>query len=147
VDGTVVKFEEAPRDIKEGTVQQDFWCHKMHCTINCQILGNDDGLIHNLNADWQGQTMTFASGPPLLARHQPTAMVSGGWGLSEPISETCITLYHVAEAIADPSKCLYNKRHSGLHTVCRYSVRVLEAQASALQVRVCQADSYRLLCP
>jgi hypothetical protein len=78
----------------------------MHYTINCQILGNDDGLIHNLNADWQGQTMTPASGPPLLASYQPTAVVSGGWGLSVPIRETCITLYRVAKAIADPSKRL-----------------------------------------
>jgi hypothetical protein len=56
VDGSVVKFEEALRDIPEGTVQQDFWCNKMHMhnTINCPILGNDDRLIHNLNADWQG---------------------------------------------------------------------------------------------
>ncbi len=44
MDGTVVKYEEAPRDIPEGTVQQDFWCHKMHFTINCQIWDNDDGL-------------------------------------------------------------------------------------------------------
>jgi hypothetical protein len=68
---------DPPQRISEGTVQQDFWCHKMHYTINCQILGNDDGLIHNLNADWQGQTMTPASGPPLLARKSPTD--SGGF--------------------------------------------------------------------
>ena len=56
VDGTVVKFEVAPREIPDDTVQQDFWCRKMHYAINCQIVGNDEGLILDLNADWQGST-------------------------------------------------------------------------------------------
>jgi hypothetical protein len=40
------------------------------------------------------------------------------WYSAYPISETCITPYRVAEAAADPSKRLFNRRHSDLRTSC-----------------------------
>jgi hypothetical protein len=120
VDGTVVKFEDAPREIPDDTVQQDFWCRKMHYAINCQIVGNDEGLILDLNADWQGSTndaRIWANSPVKhIINRQRRFLVAGD--SAYPISETCITPYRVAEAAADPSKRLFNKRHSGLRTRC-----------------------------
>ena len=120
VDGTVVKFEDAPREIPDNTVQQDFWCRKMHYAINCQIVGNDEGFIHDLNADWQGannDARIWANSPVKhVINRQRRFLVAGD--SAYPISETCITPYRVADAAADPSKRLFNKRHSGLRTVC-----------------------------
>ena len=39
-----------------------------------------------------------------------------------PISETCITPYRVAEACDDQSKRTFNRRHSGLRTVCTENI-------------------------
>jgi hypothetical protein len=38
IDGVVMKFDGTPREISEGTVQQDFWHHKMLYAMNVQVL-------------------------------------------------------------------------------------------------------------
>jgi hypothetical protein len=124
VDGVVVKFEEAPRKIPEGTVQQDFWGRKMHYAINCQIVGNDEGLILDINADWQGannDARIWGTSPVKhVINRQRQFLVAGD--SAYPISETCITPYRVAEAAGDPRKRLFNRRHSGLRTVCTENI-------------------------
>jgi DDE superfamily endonuclease len=112
VDGVLVKFEEAPRSIPAGTVKQDFWCRKMHYAINCQIVGNDRGLILDINADWQGannDARIWATSPiKEVINRQRRFLVAGD--SAYPISDICITPYRVAEAANDPTKRLFNRR-------------------------------------
>ncbi len=119
VDGVVVKFE-APRGIPEDTIQQDFWNLKMTYALNVQIVGNHEGCILDLCADWQGATADAgiwnASPVKFIIDCQCHYLVAGDFGY--PISETCITPYRVAEAAGDPSKSLFNRKHSGLRTLC-----------------------------
>jgi hypothetical protein len=118
VDGVIVKFEEAPRGIREDTVQQDFWNCEMTNTLNMQIVGNHKGRILYLSADWQGATADAhiwnASAVKFIINRQRHYLVAGDSDYI--ISETCITPYCVAEG--DPSKRLLNRKHSGLHTLC-----------------------------
>jgi len=120
VDGVVVKFEEAPRGIPVDTVQQDFWNRKMTYALNVQIVGNHEGRILDLCADWQGATADAriwnASPVKFIIDRQRHYLVAGDSGY--PISETCITPYRVAEAAGDPSKRLFNRKHAGLRTLC-----------------------------
>jgi hypothetical protein len=55
-----------------------------------------------------------------IIQRQRRWMVAGD--SAYPISEVCITPYLVAAAIADPTKSLFNRRHSGLRTVCTENI-------------------------
>ncbi len=120
VDCTIVKFEDAPRVIPPNTVTQDFWNRKMTYAINVQVVGDDEGRILDIVADWQGANndarIWNASGVKQVISRQSNFKVAGDSGY--PISTTCITPYLVRDAAADPSKRLFNKRHAGLRTVC-----------------------------
>jgi hypothetical protein len=90
----------------------------MTYALNVQIVGNHEGCILDLCADWQGATANARiwNASPVkfiidCQRHYLVACDSG-----YPISETCITPYRVAEAAGDPSKRLFNRKHSGLCT-------------------------------
>jgi hypothetical protein len=124
VDGVVVKFEEAPRAIPEGTVKQDFWHHKNCHALNVQIVGNDDGLILDINADWQGSVndarIWNTSPVKAVINRQREFLLAGDSGY--PISEVLITPYRNAEAAGDPTKRLFNQRLSGLRTVCTENI-------------------------
>ena len=48
VDGVMLKFQEAPRNLPENKHQQQFWCRKQNYTINAQVVG-DDRLIRDIN--------------------------------------------------------------------------------------------------
>jgi len=40
VDGMLVRFDGAPRDIPAGNVLQEYWCRKQFWAINCQVTVN-----------------------------------------------------------------------------------------------------------
>jgi hypothetical protein len=54
IDCTIVKFEDTPRVIPPNTMTQDFWNRKMTYAINVQVVGDDEGHILDIVADWQG---------------------------------------------------------------------------------------------
>lgn len=124
VDGVIVKFEEAPREVPVGTVKQDFWGRKQTYCINCQVVGNDEGRILDICADWQGantDARIWNSSPVKAVIHrQSQFLVAGDSGY--PISPVCITPFRVAEAQHDLRKRLFNRRHSGLRTVCTENI-------------------------
>lgn len=124
VDGVVVKFDGAPRVIPAGTVLQDFWNRKMCYCINVQIIGNDRHLIIDINADWQGanndaRIWKFSPAKQVIMR-QRQFLLAGDSGY--PISDVLITPYRTTEAQEDPSKALFNRRHSALRTVCTENI-------------------------
>jgi hypothetical protein len=85
-----------------------------------QIVGNHEGCILDLCADWQGATADAniwnASPVKFIIDCQCHYLMAGDSGY--PFSETCITPYRVAEAAGDPSKRLFNRKHSGLRMLC-----------------------------
>jgi hypothetical protein len=124
IDGVVMKFDGAPRELPEGTVQQDFWHRQMLYTINVQVVGNDRHLIHDLNVDWQGSTndaRVWKNSPEkCVIDGQHRFLLAGDSGY--PISENLITLYHNAEALRNPRRRKFNQRLSGLRTVCTENI-------------------------
>ncbi len=113
----------------------------MHYPINCQIVGNGEEFIHDLNADWQGgnnDTRIWTNSPVKhVINRQRQFLVAGDSAYS--ISETCIMTYHVADAAADPSKRLFNKRHSGLRSVCTEHIyRRLKRRWRVLKFQHCK---------
>jgi len=99
---------------------QDFWNRKMTYAINVQVVCGDEGHILDIVADWQGANIDAriwnTSRVKQVISRQRQFLIAGDSGY--PISATCITLYLVRDAAADPSKCLFNKRHARLQTVC-----------------------------
>jgi hypothetical protein len=119
VDGVVVKFQEAPRGIPPGTVKRDFWNRKMCHAFNVQVVGTDSGQMCNVNAGFFGSANDSRIWADSLVKEaiesQNQFLVAGDSGY--PISQHLITPYRSAEAMADASKRLFNKRLSGLRTV------------------------------
>jgi hypothetical protein len=76
----------------------------MTYALNVQIVGNHEGRILDLCADWQGATADAriwnASPVKFIIDRQRHYLVAGDSGY--PISETCITPYRVAEAAGIP---------------------------------------------
>jgi hypothetical protein len=124
IDGVVMKFDGAPRELPEGTVQQDFWHRKMLYAINVQVVGNDWHLIHGINVDWQGSTNDARVWKNLPVKRviegQRRFLLAGDSG--SPISENLITLYRNAEALRNPRRRKFNQRLSGLRTVCTENI-------------------------
>jgi hypothetical protein len=56
IDGVIMIFDDAPREVPVGTVKQDHWHRKMRYAINVQVIGNDKHLIYDINVDWHGCT-------------------------------------------------------------------------------------------
>ena len=48
VDGVMLKFQEAPRNLPENKHQQQFWCRKQNYAINAQVVG-DDNMIRDID--------------------------------------------------------------------------------------------------
>jgi hypothetical protein len=102
-------------------VQQNFRNRKiLMYALNVQIVGNHEGHILDLCADWQVGTADTciwnASQVKCIVNRKRHFLVAGDSGY--PISETCITPYHDAEAAGDPSKRLFNRKLCGTHTLC-----------------------------
>ncbi len=96
VDGVAVKFEEAPCGIPVDTVQQDFWNRKMTYALNVQIVGNHEGRILDLCADWQGATADAriwnASPVKFIIDWQRHYLVAGdsGYPITRPASHPIV---------------------------------------------------------
>jgi hypothetical protein len=124
IDGVVMKFDGAPRELPEGTVQQDFWHRKMLYAINVQVVGNDRHLIHDINVDWQGSTndaRVWRNSPvKRVIERQRRFLLAGDSGY--PISENLITPYRNADALRNPRRRKFNQRLSGLRTVCTENI-------------------------
>ena len=41
VDGVMLRFQDAPRNLPAGKHQQQYWCRKQFYAINTQVVGND----------------------------------------------------------------------------------------------------------
>ena len=41
VDGVMLRFQDAPRNLPAGKHQQQYWCRKQFYAINAQVVGND----------------------------------------------------------------------------------------------------------
>jgi hypothetical protein len=124
IDGVVMIFDGAPRKIPAGTVKQDYWHRKMRYAINVQVIGNDKHIIYDINADWQGCTHDSRiwrnSMVKRVIERQRRYLLAGDSGY--PISENLMTPYRVAEALANPRRRLFNRRLSGLRTVCTENI-------------------------
>jgi hypothetical protein len=120
IDGVITSFEEAPRNCPPGTIKQNFWCRKMKYAINVQAIGNHKRLLLDLNADWQGATndARIWNNSPVkgVIERQRQYLLAGD--SAYPISENLITPYRNAEALHDPTKARFNRKHSALRTVC-----------------------------
>jgi hypothetical protein len=124
IDGVVMIFDGAPREIPAGTVKQDYWNRKMRWAINVQVIGNDRHLIYDINVDWQGCTHDARiwknSSAKRVIERQRRYLLAGD--SAYPISENLMTPYRTAEALANPRRRLFNKRLSGLRTVCTENI-------------------------
>ena len=118
-DCVIVKFDGALRKLPPGVVKQNHWCWKMVYGINTQVVGNDAGKILDINITFHGAThdarIWSNSSVKRAIESQGQFLVAGDSGY--PISKHLITPYRTAEALVDPSKALFNRRHSGLRTV------------------------------
>jgi hypothetical protein len=89
-----------------------------------QVIGNDRYLIYDINVDWQGCTHDACIWKNLSAKRvierQRRYLLAGD--SAYPISENLMTLYCTAEALANPRRRLFNKRLSGLRTVCTENI-------------------------
>jgi hypothetical protein len=155
VDCTNVKFEDAPWVMPPNTMTQDFWNRKMIYAIIVQVVGDDEGHILDIVADWQGANIDAqiwnTSGVKQVINRQRQFLIAGDSGY--PISATCITLYLVRDAAADPSKRLLNFCHSctvnSVHRdpVWPHEKEVALSEDAALQVFLGQGDCLRLRSP
>jgi hypothetical protein len=141
VDGVVVKFDGAPRNIPRRTVKQDFWNRKMVYAINVQIVGNDRHLIHDINVDWQGANndARIWNNSPVkqVIQRQRRYLLAGDSGY--PISDVLVTPYRNAEAAVDLSKRKFNRWHSALRTVCTENIfGIWKRRFPCLKVLRCQ---------
>ena len=119
VDGVIIRFDRAPRNIPAVNVQQDFWCRKMTHGFNCQVVGNDTGMILDIIADWAGSVhdarVWNSSEVKEAIEGQNHFLAAGDSGY--PISVHLMTPYRAAEVAGDCSKRSFNRRLSGLRTV------------------------------
>jgi hypothetical protein len=124
IDGVIMIFDGAPREVPVGTVKQDHWHRKMRYAINVQVIGNDKHLIYDINVDWPGCTHDSRiwknSAVKRVIERQRRYLLAGDSGYS--ISENLMTPYRTAEALANPRRRLFNKRLSGLRTVCTENI-------------------------
>ena len=115
-------FEEKPRDLPNGVNPQDFWCRKQNYSINTQIIGNDQGLILDMDHRWAGrkhdarvwrrsEAKRYIENQPIEARFYLAA------DSAYPISPFLMKPFKVNEAAGDPLKRLFNRRLSGLRTL------------------------------
>jgi hypothetical protein len=120
VDGVITSFEEAPCNCPPGTVKQNLWCRKMKYAINIQAIGNHKRLLLDLNADWQGANNDAriwhnSLVKPLIERQRQYLLAGDS---AYPISENLITPYRNADSLREPLKARFNRKLSGLRTVC-----------------------------
>jgi hypothetical protein len=92
--------------------------------INVQIVGNDQHLILDIDASWQGANHDARiwenSSVKTLIELQRGFLVAGDSGY--PISDVLIKPYPTREALLDPRKAEFNRRHSRLRTVCSENI-------------------------
>jgi hypothetical protein len=119
VDGVLAKFDSAPRGIPEGVVKQDYWTRKQCYAINCQVVGSDERLVHDVDCDWHGSAHDARIWRTSLVKRvleqQREHLVAGDSGY--PISDVLIKPYTTQESLQDATKRLFNQRLSGLRTV------------------------------
>jgi hypothetical protein len=92
----------------------------MKYAINVQAIGNHKRLLLDLNADWQGannDARIWNNSPvkPLIERQWQYLLAGDS---AYPISENLITPYRNAESLREPLKARFNRKLSGLRTVC-----------------------------
>ena len=124
VDGVVMKFEEKPRRIPDGTVAQDFFNRKMCYAINVQVVGNDEHLILDIVADWQGANHDARIWENSVVKgmfeRQREFLIAGDSGY--PISDVLMKPYSNREALNHLRKTEFNTRLSRLRTVCTENI-------------------------
>jgi hypothetical protein len=124
VDGMMVKFDNAPRDIPAAAnlVPQDFNCRKNFYAFNCQVVCDDRFLIRDLDVDWPGKTHDAK----VWAWSDVRVYLEGGavpgnffiaGDSAYPISPVLMKPYTNREALDDDNSKLFNARHSAIRTV------------------------------
>jgi hypothetical protein len=85
-----------------------------------QVIGNHRRLILDLNADWQGSNndARIWNNSPVKAMIERQRQYLLAGDSAYPISENLITPYRNAEALRQPLKARFNRKHSALRTVC-----------------------------
>jgi len=124
VDGVLMKFEEKPRRIPVGTVAQDFFSRKFCYGLNIQVLGNDEHLILDIVADWQGANHDARIWENSMVKRtverQREFLIAGDSGY--PGSDVLVKPYPNRDALLDPRKAEFNTRLSRLRTVCTENI-------------------------
>jgi hypothetical protein len=126
VDGMMVRFDVAPRDIPDNTRLQEYWCRKGFFALNCQMVCNDQGLILDLDCDWPGSThdariWAWSDVRQYLESVEGFFFFVAG-DSAYPISPILMKPYPNRDAGQDASMRLFNSRLSGLRTVMSENV-------------------------
>jgi hypothetical protein len=129
VDGMMVRFDTAPRNIPANTRLQEYWCRKGFYALNCQVVCNDESLILNIDCDWPGSTHDARiwawSAVRQYLEGEPGHFYLMAGDSAYPISTALVKPYTNAEAVRDASMRLFNGRLSGLRTVMSENVFAL----------------------
>ena len=129
VDGMMVKFDNAPRDIPAAAnlVPQDFNCRKNFYAFNTQVVCDDRFLIRDLDVDWPGKTHDAK----VWAWSDVRVYLEGGGAPGNffvagdsayPISPVLMKPYSNRETQDDDMARLFNTRLSALRTVMSENV-------------------------
>jgi hypothetical protein len=125
VDGMMVRFDLAPRNVPANINLQDFNCRKNFYALNCQVICNDELLICDLDCDWPGRThdarvWAWSDVRTYLEAVPGTYYIAGD--SAYPISPVLMKPYTNREAQEDPLARLFNARLSALRTVMSENV-------------------------
>jgi len=129
VDGMMVKFDNAPRDIPAAAnlVPQDFNCRKNFYAFNTQVVCDDRFLIRDLDVDWPGKTHDAK----VWAWSDVRVYLEGGGAPGNffvagdsayPISPVLMKPYSNRKTQDDDMARLFNTRLSALRTVMSENV-------------------------
>jgi len=129
VDGMMVKFDSAPREIpaEANLVAQDFNCRKNFYAFNTQVVCNDRFLICDLDTDWPGKTHDAK----VWAWSDVRVYLEGGavpgnfyiaGDSAYPISPVLMKPYTNREALDNALMKLFNARLSAIRTVMSENV-------------------------
>jgi len=143
VDGMIIRFAGAPRDIPVGpglaTVNQ-FYTRKGCYGINALIVGNERKLINAVDIDWHGSAhdariWNSSLIKPIIEEDRQYCVAADA---AFPISDILIKPFSIPEARDDARKRLFNRRLSG--------IVVIVIVAGIIYLLVCLGLIYELFC-
>jgi len=127
VDGTLLKFSEAPRKLPPNKHKQQFWSRKQDYGIQAQVVANDRFIL-DLDVGWPASAHDSRIWKRSEVKQYLDEEVDDSYIAADqayPISDYLMKPYTVEEAANDPRKRRFNSKLSGLRTVmseCIYGV-------------------------